>query len=122
VSNTAAKPVAAAPPKDGRISLGPAAELALGAQLKVSVPGFDDPVLVARVAEDDVRAVSISCTHWGSDVVLVLDEKKFRCDAHGSEFGFDGKVLEGPASDPLPSFEVVEEGGELFLIPPAGAS
>jgi Rieske Fe-S protein len=117
-TNPQAKPVTAKAGAGGRLDLGPASALGVGQQLKVSVPGVEDPVLVARVSETEVRAVSIACTHWGSEMELVLAEQQFRCTNHGSLFDYDGQVLEGPASDPLPTYQVLEENGHLFLITP----
>ena len=119
-ANTTAKPVTGKRDDRGRVPLGPASDLAVGQELKVSVPGIDDPVLVARVSETEVRAVSIGCTHFGSEVVLMLDQKGFSCPSHGSLFAYDGAVIEGPASDPLRSYEVVEQDGQLMLLAAAG--
>ena len=119
--NTAARPVTAKPATGGRLSLGPAGDLAVGDQLKVSAPGLDEVVLVARVSDTEVRAVALNCTHFGSEVTLVLGEERFHCPSHGSAFAYDGSVLEGPASDPLNRYEVIEKGGELFMVVPPAA-
>lgn len=118
--NPNAKPITAAAADDGRMPLGKAAALGVGDQLKVTVPGVADPVLVARVSETEVKAISIACSHFGSEIELALAESQFRCTNHGSLFDYQGKVLEGPASDPLPTYPVVEEGGELFLVVSGG--
>lgn len=122
VENTAAKPVTAKAGQAGRIALGPASGLGLGQQIKVTAPELDDTVLVARISETEVKAVSIFCTHFGSEVVLDLEKQLFHCPNHDSTFGYDGQVIEGPASDPLPTYEVVEEGRELFLLLPRAKS
>jgi len=111
--NAQAKVVTAAAPSGGRVALGKSSDLAVGGQLKVTVPGLDAPVLVAKIAENDVKAVSIACSHFGSELELVDDG--FRCPNHGSRFAYDGSVVGGPADEPVPAYPVVNEGGELFL-------
>jgi cytochrome b6-f complex iron-sulfur subunit len=101
---------------DGRAALGPVGDLKIGGELKVVVPGVHGPVLVARIGEDDFRAVAIACTHRGSEVGLVVGERKFRCTNHGAEFAFDGSVLRGPATRPLASYTVVREKDHLYLV------
>lgn len=116
--NTAAKTVTAPADPQGRMDLGAASALGVGQQLKVQLPGEADPVLVARVSETEIHAVSIACTHWGSEVELDSAAGDFVCQNHGSRFAYDGTVTEGPASDPLPAYEVVEEEGRLWLVAP----
>jgi Rieske Fe-S protein len=102
----------------GRIGLGPLADLAIGGQIKLVSPDLPGPVLVARVTEDEVRAVSITCTHMGSELKLVADQRRFKCTNHGAEFAYDGTVLRGPASNPVAAYDVAHEEGEIYLIVP----
>jgi len=44
-----------------------------------------------------VKKVSKVCSHMGCILNLNKDTKKLMCPCHGSEFGLDGTVLEGPA-------------------------
>jgi cytochrome b6-f complex iron-sulfur subunit len=101
-----------------RVALGRLADLPVGGELKVVAPGLPGPVLVARVGEDEVRAVAIRCTHRGSELALAPGERRFRCVAHGSQFAFDGTVLRGPAANPVASYEVAHEEGQLYLLVP----
>ncbi len=126
------------PLEGGRADLGSVDALQVGEQLKVAVQGaddvIDDVILVARVSDSEYRAVSISCPHFGSEVALVDGADgadgaegtdgpdgadggggKFRCTNHGSEFDFDGKVLKGPAANPLKAYAVTPENGKLYL-------
>ncbi|MGH2801930.1 MAG: Rieske 2Fe-2S domain-containing protein [Thermoleophilaceae bacterium] len=53
--------------------------------------------------EDGVaHGVSLRCTHLGCLVHFNAAERSWDCPCHGSRFGVDGKVLAGPANDPLP--------------------
>ena len=47
------------------------------------------------------HAVSPTCTHMGCLVSFNSAEKAWECPCHGSRFGLDGAVLQGPATRPL---------------------
>lgn len=76
------------------------------------------PVMLYR-HEGQVYAVEGWCTHVGGP----LNEGEFRgdevvCPWHGSRFCLaDGRPLDGPASAPLHTFEVREEGGRISVRP-----
>jgi len=56
---------------------------------------------------DSFRAMSGVCTHLGCTVNRDdVAEGGFRCPCHGSVFDDGGRVLEGPAPRPLPSYAV----------------
>lgn len=64
-------------------------------------------VAVYRDAEQRVHAHSARCTHMGCSVRWSPQEKSFDCPCHGSRFdAVTGEVLNGPAVDPLPKFEL----------------
>jgi len=48
-----------------------------------------------------LHAVSIRCTHQGCLLRFNAAETSWDCPCHGSRFGVDGDVLEGPAVKPL---------------------
>ncbi|MHC5019903.1 MAG: Rieske (2Fe-2S) protein [Planctomycetota bacterium] len=102
----------------GRVALGAADDLAVGGQLKVTVEGAGNVVLVVRATESDYHAVQMYCTHFGSELALVGDGSKLRCTNHGAEFDFSGQVLKGPASNPLKAYAVTNEAGKLYLTIP----
>ncbi|MDX6604550.1 MAG: hypothetical protein QOF23_1059, partial [Solirubrobacterales bacterium] len=58
---------------------------------------------VAAYRDDDgaLHAVSPVCTHLGCQVNWNRAERSWDCPCHGSRFGPDGTVLEGPAVRPL---------------------
>ena len=47
------------------------------------------------------HAVSPTCTHMGCLVSFNDAEEAWECPCHGSRFGLDGEVLQGPATKPL---------------------
>ncbi len=69
---------------------------------------------VVHRADDTFAAVWRVCTHGACDVAPRADET-FECPCHGSVFGIDGHVIQGPATRPLLRFEAVRAGGSLFL-------
>ena len=61
------------------------------------------PAKTACYRDDDgtLHAVSARCTHMGCIVGWNAAEKSWDCPCHGSRFGYDGQVLQGPAVEPL---------------------
>ena len=56
---------------------------------------------VFRDEAGGVHAVSLRCTHLGCLLRFNAAETSWDCPCHGSRFGVDGEVLEGPAVHPL---------------------
>lgn len=82
-------------------------ELANGKALVIKDP---DPANA-----EGLIAVNPTCPHAGCAVTWELDQQKFLCPCHDSEFSSDGKVLEGPATEPLTSYEVKLEGESILV-------
>jgi Rieske Fe-S protein len=61
---------------------------------------------VYRDEAGEVHAVSIRCTHMGCILRFNAAETSWDCPCHGSRFGLDGAVLEGPATRPLRPVEI----------------
>jgi glycine/D-amino acid oxidase-like deaminating enzyme/nitrite reductase/ring-hydroxylating ferredoxin subunit len=62
-----------------------------------SVRVHGERLAVYRDESDDLHAVSPVCTHLGCHVRFNHAEKTWDCPCHGSRFGTDGRVLDGPA-------------------------
>jgi cytochrome b6-f complex iron-sulfur subunit len=75
----------------------------------------DQRILLVRDSAETVLAFSAACTH--RQVGLKYDHKNHRlnCPAHGSRFGLDGRVLRGPAKDPLPTYHAELSGDKIIL-------
>ncbi len=54
-------------------------------------------IAVCRDSHGAVHAMSAVCTHLGCDVAWNSAEQTWDCPCHGSRFGPDGKVVNGPA-------------------------
>ncbi|EFL14520.1 Rieske (2Fe-2S) protein [Streptomyces sp. C] len=71
-------------------------------------------VVVSCQAEGQYKAFSAQCTHAGC-VLDKIVEGEGNCPCHGSRFDVTtGKVLRGPATDPLPAVPVKVENGKLI--------
>ncbi|MEV6953474.1 Rieske (2Fe-2S) protein [Streptomyces sp. NPDC051183] len=95
----------------------PAEPVELGAATGVPVGGaklFRERKLVVSCKEaGQYKAFSAQCTHAGC-VLDKIVEGEGNCPCHGSRFDVTtGKVLRGPATDPLPEVPVKVEGGKL---------
>ncbi len=56
------------------------------------------------------------CTHLGCTPNWFLDQKRFRCPCHGSNFSPDGDVIAGPAPKPLWRCKVeLAASGDLLI-------
>jgi cytochrome b6-f complex iron-sulfur subunit len=80
------------------IDLGNAANqelTAVGGAMLVDMAG--DTVMVVRVSDTKVVALSAICTHAGCSMDYVAGQKLLDCPCHGSQFATDGSVLRGPA-------------------------
>jgi cytochrome b6-f complex iron-sulfur subunit len=62
-----------------------------------------------------VLAVSTVCTHNQCIGKWKSDEKKYDCHCHDAEFAPDGKVLQGPAKKPLPTYAAKIENGKVLV-------
>lgn len=75
------------------------------------------PLLVVRNPDqpDTLAAVNPACTHKGCLVEWQADQKVFFCPCHDSKFATDGKVLQGPATEPLKTYEAKLEGDAVLV-------
>ncbi len=75
------------------------ADVAPGEGKIVDIDGHK--VAVHRSGDGSLSALSPVCTHMGCLVNWNGHEKSWDCPCHGSRFGIDGQVIEGPAYAPL---------------------
>ena len=75
----------------------------------------DQLVAVSRV-NGELLAFSDICTHRQCNLSSggEIEGTVIECECHGSRFDMKtGEVVDGPATDPIPVFQVRDEGGEL---------
>lgn len=76
------------------------------------------PVLVIGTSKTaNLTAVNPTCPHAGCTVEWKAEAKKFACPCHGSEFGIDGKVQKGPATEALKTYAAKIEGNSVVVKP-----
>jgi len=71
------------------------------------------PIYIFRFSENDYTALYMQCTHQGNE--LTAYGEKLVCSAHGSEFDNNGKVTNGPASNPLRTFLVKSDNQKILI-------
>ena len=115
-ATTPPAPAATAPRADGFLVAGTVAELDKNGKIQnKTLP--TGPVLVVRNPADSktLYAVNPTCTHKGCSVEWEADEKVFDCPCHDTDFAPDGKVLKGPATAPLKTYQVKIEGDSVLV-------
>jgi Rieske Fe-S protein len=75
-----------------------------GGAMLVDMAG--DTIMVVRVSDAQVIALSAICTHAGCAMDYAAGQKVLDCPCHGSQFATDGSVLRGPAVRPLRVYNV----------------
>ncbi|MCF3174658.1 Rieske (2Fe-2S) protein [Streptomyces sioyaensis] len=90
----------------------------LGAAAEVPVGGAklyrEDRLVVSQPAKGTYKCFSAKCTHAGC-ILSEVDKKEGSCPCHGSRFDVTtGKVLQGPAAEPLPEVPVKAKDGKLI--------
>jgi cytochrome b6-f complex iron-sulfur subunit len=99
---------------DGFAAVGSVADLAAAGFL-TSTTIAAAPVIVVRDPANtaSVIAVDSTCTHRGCPVAWAASE--FVCNCHGSKFSADGAVTNGPAANPLATYEAKIEGDQVLV-------
>jgi cytochrome b6-f complex iron-sulfur subunit len=71
-----------------------------------------DPVIVVRRSETDVRAFSAVCTHLQCIVTYRKEKELIWCYCHNGVYDLNGKNIAGPPPRPLAPFKVdIASGG-----------
>jgi nitrite reductase/ring-hydroxylating ferredoxin subunit/uncharacterized membrane protein len=90
------------------------ADLEEGKMQKYQAGG--SPVVVVK-HEDGIHAFGGTCSHLGCNLWKgKLEGHVLTCQCHGSQFDItNGSIIHGPATSPIPEYEVHEEVGRLFV-------
>ena len=87
----------------------------VGGSLSGQPSGLGDVLIGARTDANPVVALSAVCTHAACDVAFAAGASDFQCPCHGSIFGVDGAVKQGPATLPLKSYPVTFDGQTVTI-------
>ncbi|MCG3157242.1 MAG: Cytochrome b6-f complex iron-sulfur subunit [bacterium] len=81
--------------------------------LMVRPQNFPVAILVRRLDDNQLIALSTVCSHAGCEVRVLPNA--LQCPCHGSEYDVTGAVVEGPASRALQSFPVTEDQNSITI-------
>ena len=86
-----------------------------GKAIRVLIDGH--AIAIARTKSGDVKAIDDKCSH--GEISLsegFVDNETIECWAHGAKFDLNtGKPLSLPAYEPVATYEVLIENGDIFL-------
>lgn len=96
------------------ITVGRADDIAEGDAEAFEVAG--EQIAVARV-NGSLLAFADVCTHRECTLSTgEIDGTTIECECHGSVFDMaTGQVLEGPATEPIETYPVADDGGDLKI-------
>lgn len=117
-TSKASQSVVNPPRADGFQEVGTLTQLDKEQQLlSKNLGGSDKKALIIRNPTDNKQLIAVNptCTHAGCAVAWESDGQAFVCPCHDSQFSSDGKVLKGPATKPLTSYQVKLEGDSIFV-------
>jgi Rieske Fe-S protein len=66
----------------------------------------NDPVIVIRLDDGDIRAFTATCTHLDCIVGYNRDKRRIWCNCHNGQFDLHGRQVAGPPPRPLDPFRV----------------
>lgn len=72
-------------------------------------------IIVGRTGTTSFTAVSVACTHQGTNVQFQLNNSRFYCPNHGSTFSLNGNVINGPATRALTNYNTSLSGNNLRI-------
>ena len=84
-----------------------------GGGVLIQRPDMEWPVFLRRDGSGSYIALLARCTHLGCQPDPVGD--RLVCPCHGSEYGLEGQVLQGPAERALTRYAVTVEGDDLVV-------
>lgn len=78
-------------------------------------PGGPWPDLLVAKKPETYVVVTADCTHAGCTLAWAGGKSEWTCPCHGSRFSVDGRVLEGPADEPLQTPAVRVDAERLVI-------
>jgi Rieske Fe-S protein len=71
--------------------------------------------LITRMSDQSFRVITADCSHMGCTVDFTPAKGEWECPCHGSRFDLEGRVLEGPAEDPLSPLASFQRDDALWV-------
>ena len=75
----------------------------------------NQPGLLIRTPEGDLRAFTAVCTHLGCTVRYEPDSKVIWCPCHNGMFDLHGRNIAGPPPRPLSEYQVNLREGKIVV-------
>lgn len=75
----------------------------------------NQPALLVRTPEGDLRAFTAVCTHLGCTVRYEPESKVIWCPCHNAMFDLHGRVIAGPPPRPLEEYKVNLRDGKIVV-------
>lgn len=98
-------------------TVGTSAELDKNGQLLAKDSPVGPVLVVGTSKSENLIAVNPTCTHKACTVLWKADTQKFACPCHKAEYGADGKVEKGLATEPLKTYTAKIEGNSVVVKP-----
>jgi Rieske Fe-S protein len=89
-----------------------------GSAIRLESDGLPVRILVVHADGDNFHAFKNRCTHYsgGRRIDPVPGKPLIRCCSIGkATFDYEGKVISGPAKEPLPKYAVVIRENKLYI-------
>ncbi|MCI0692063.1 ubiquinol-cytochrome c reductase iron-sulfur subunit [candidate division KSB1 bacterium] len=78
------------------------------------VQASNSSFLVARTAPDTFTALTAICTHQAC-TITGYNNQIYTCPCHGSQFNTNGRVVRGPATNALRTFQTQFASNQLII-------
>lgn len=93
--------------------------ISLGTEAELESNGYllneQSKVMVVRDGGGEIVALNPTCTHRGCTVEWNNEANNLVCPCHDAKFAPDGQVLAQPAVEPLSTYEVRQDNGEILV-------
>ncbi|SRR5579883_662340 len=87
----------------------------IGGFYHLEVEDLERDIIVVHTGPNQYTAVDIKCKHRGCDVSYDIEDKKFVCPCHGSEYDLYGRLLKGPSEKPLAYYHTELKDGAVMV-------